>query len=542
MNPSLPRRFVPSILGLAVCAALTAAPARAADDTDAQVRILKQQVEQLMRQVEQLQRQQEADRTRPPAAPPAEQASAAGQPSPAAPAPSTYRDVAKGIVQGIEFYGNLDLSVDTTTKGISGFIANNGTDTPVGRVGWLPAISTNLSWLGVRGKHAIGAPERDLALVWQLETQLDISATAGTVNTNSNNDSIVKGALTSRDSFLGLAGQGWGSVKVGKGDAPYKRSTARLNPFSGTVGDYSAIMGNTGGDNRVEFGTRFDHAIWYESPRFGGFSFAALYAPGQNRSYDNSIQAIGESSCAGGNVPGSGALPYGCNDGAFGNAYSVSGTYQAGPLYLTAAYEMHKDVNRTSDADGTVVTVGGVDYAFDQNVGIANEHAWKVGAEFTLPTHTTLGATYEDIRRVLPYHYFDERSRKAYWLLLSQGIGPGDIVHVGWGHADRSPGGAGEHNIETAPNQDNASNMYSFMYRHSFDKQTAWYVVYATQVNHSAAHYDLGAGGRANTTDCHDASQIGAINAADGSYSAGGPFCYTGGKLQALSVGLNFRF
>jgi len=25
-------------------------------------------------------------------------------------------------------------------------------------------------------------------------------------------------------------------------------------------------MGNTGGDNRVEFGTRLDHSVWYESP------------------------------------------------------------------------------------------------------------------------------------------------------------------------------------------------------------------------------------------------------------------------------------
>jgi len=61
---------------------------------------------------------------------------------------------------------------------------------------------------------------------------------------------------------------------------------------------------------------------------------------------DNSIQPAGESSCSGGNVPGSGALPYGCNDGAFGTVVGVSGSYEAGPIYLTAAYELHKDVNR----------------------------------------------------------------------------------------------------------------------------------------------------------------------------------------------------
>ncbi len=52
-------------------------------------------------------------------------------------------------------------------------------------------------------------------------------ATAGTVNTNSNNDSIVKGALTSRNSFLGVSGDEFGAIKLGKTDAPMKTSTAR---------------------------------------------------------------------------------------------------------------------------------------------------------------------------------------------------------------------------------------------------------------------------------------------------------------------------
>src|SRR5579859_4190167 len=114
-----------------------------------------------------------------------------------------------------------------------------------------------------------------------------------------------------------------------------KLSTARLNPFVGTIADYAAVIGNTGGDNRTEFGTRLDHAIWYESPNWSGFSLMALVSPGQNRSDDNSIQAAGESSCTGGNVPGSGALPYGCNDGSFGTAVGVSAAFETGPIYLT---------------------------------------------------------------------------------------------------------------------------------------------------------------------------------------------------------------
>ena len=61
-------------------------------------------------------------------------------------------------------------------------------------------------------------------VVYQLETQVDISATSGTVYTNSNNDNVVKGGLTSRNSFLGVATP-IGTFRIGKTDAPYKNST-----------------------------------------------------------------------------------------------------------------------------------------------------------------------------------------------------------------------------------------------------------------------------------------------------------------------------
>src|SRR5579862_2884465 len=164
----------------------------------------------------------------------------------------------------VSIYGNLDISVDDTTKGIGGKTAANPPTSPVGNTGWMPAISTNLSYVGVRGFQTLG--DWQTRFVNQLETQIDVSASSGTTNTNSNTSDQVKGGLTSRNSFIGLASPEWGAAKIGKTDAPYKTSTARMNPFSGMLGDYSVIMGNTGGDNRVEFGTRVDHALWYESP------------------------------------------------------------------------------------------------------------------------------------------------------------------------------------------------------------------------------------------------------------------------------------
>ena len=106
-------------------------------------------------------------------------------------------------------------------------------------------------------------------------------------------------------------------------------------------------MGNTGGDNRVEFGYRAPHAIWYNSPIWSGLAAErSCTSPGQNRSSSGdptseptTTSRRAKRDCAGGNIPGSGALPPSCNDGSFGNLYSVSGTFTYGPLYVAAAYE-----------------------------------------------------------------------------------------------------------------------------------------------------------------------------------------------------------
>src|SRR5664280_2352003 len=245
----------------------------------------------------------------------------------------------------ITAYGQFDVSLDAATKNAkSGPVAPGG-DSPVGNFGWMPDISTNISYLGVRGFQRI--PGQSFNFVYQFEAGIDISAAAGNKEDNSKLSNQVNGALFSRNSFIGVSSHDYGAIKVGKTDAPYKNSTAAFNPFSGMWGDYAVIMGNSGGDNRVEFGTRITHAIWYESPKFGGgFQFNVMFAPGQNRANDSSNLASGESDCAGGNDPTSGGLTtVSCSDGAFSNAVSTNLSYTNGPLYITGAYEFHQNVN-----------------------------------------------------------------------------------------------------------------------------------------------------------------------------------------------------
>ena len=444
----------------------------------------------------------------------------------------------------VTLYGQLGIAIDTTTKGLDSSYAIGGS--PVGNMGWMPAISTTISYVGVRGRHPFGPDPSTPEFIWQLEADITIGASAGLGESNSNNSNVVKGALTTRDSFLGFAGRDWGAIKVGKELPPYDKSTSRFNPFSGMIGDYHIIMGNTGGDNRVEFGTRLDHSVWYESPNWSGVSFSALYSPGQNRSYDSSNLSAGESDCAGGNAPGSGALPPACNDGAFSNAFSLALTYQWQDLYLVAAYEQHDKVNRTSDTIGFPTTPP-QDTQGDPN-DVATENAWKIGAQYVFPTKTTVGFIYEKFRRDVPAYleYQNERQRSGTWFMVSQAFTEKDVVSFGWAHAGATPGDPGQHNTTFGANPPNEANMYTLAWQHFLDRDTSVYFNWALTDNQSAAHYDLGAGGRAVTTDCHDATQLAAFdptaNGGAGGVTGAGPHCFAGGRLQGVSVGVNYKF
>jgi len=442
-------------------------------------------------------------------------------------------------------YGNMDVSFDDTSKNIRNLDLGGNTP-PVGNFGWMPAISTNLSYVGVRGFQRVS--DYPFNFVYQLEVGFDISATPGLKQTNSNLSDTVNGALFNRNTYIGLSSSEWGAIKIGKTDAPYKNSTAAFNPFSGQIGDYSVIMGNTGGDNRVEFGTRLDHAIWYESPTVGGFQFNALFAPGQNRDNASGNIPAGGSDCTGGNDPTSGGnLPIACNDGAFSNAVSANLSYTNGPFYATVAYEWHQNVNRQSD----ISSIYGfpLPNAYSQNLfneDVANEDAAKVAVMYQFATKTTVGAIFESMHRYVPadLQFQNERQRYGTWLVVSQQLTDADSVHFGWAHAFAAPGDPGQHNTGTlttvdgagvyAPN-DNQADMVTASYKHKFSPNLTWYTAVAATFNGPSAHYDLGAGGRGVTTDCHDA-----FDATGGAFST--PHCYAGTTLAGVSTGIQWKF
>ena len=523
-------------------------------DLKAQVQALKQQSAALARQIQAL--EQKMDKV----------SATAQQPTATAPASSHFVQAADGThgfferkpgdrvsfyVPGGELttYGNIDVSVDAVTKGLAGKLGPDG-NPPVGNMGWMPDVSTNLSYIGVRGFQSLKG--LGLNFIYQFETQIDIAAMSGTAETNSNQSNVVKGGLTSRNSYVGIANPYWGSLMVGKTDAPYKNSTAKMNPFFAMIGDYQVIMANTGGDNRVEFGTRLDHSIRYQSPDWGGFVIDALVSPGQNRANNSDNIAAGESDCTGGNIPGSGGIaPLTCSDGSFGLATSASVSYSKKALYITGAYERHAKVNRSSDITGLYASANAYSVMLEGQ-DVADEDAGKVGLLYTLPTKTSIGGIFETLHRYVPQdlEFQNERQRLGTWFVASQKLRHNYSAHVGWAHAFRTPGDPGQHNdsnvvppggdpatdATAGAHVDNTANMFTVALKNQLSKNLTAYVDWAFTANGPAAHYDLGAGGRSVTTDCHDAF------AAAGGLVGSNPHCWTGGQIMGVSAGMDLKF
>jgi predicted porin len=391
----------------------------------------------------------------------------------------------------VGLYGFLDLSFDR---------ANNGIQS-------INQISSNESFLGVAGGIDLGSSR--WRAIYQIETMAEISATPG-----------VASSIGSRNSFAGFDTP-YGRIAFGKDDTPYKRSTALMDPFAGSVGDYNTVMGNSAGEGRAEFDYRMSHAVFYDSPTIYGFTLNALYSPGQkfddltkNNATNNAFPQ-GELVCSGAQQPSlNGATPNVqgtqtlCNDGAFKDAYSVSLNYANGPWYFTGAYELHKDVNRQSDFDGV----------------IADEAAAKVGASYHFAFNNQLSFIYEQLWRygptVLPQ--YNERQRNGFYVSDVQDLGYGFDLMGAYTHAGQTPGSP------KFPGLNDEVDMFTAGLKYHVNEHANIYLIGAHLTQGAGAHYALGAGEGHGTYILSPRTQT------------GGPM--PGQTLSAVSTGIQVGF
>jgi predicted porin len=295
----------------------------------------------------------------------------------------------------------------------------------------------NNSALGVKGSEDLGG---GLKAVWQIETNVSVDG-----DNNATAGSGVGALNGTRNTFVGLAG-GFGTVIAGVHDTPYKMSTGKLDSFVATIGDYNTIMGAATGSNASStFDLRTGNTVAYLSPSFGGFDVKAAYV----MSADDDFGTAGIDNSS---------------------AWSLSGTYANGPLFLTAAYEKHNLDGGVSATSGGVVLLGNATTASN------DRDAWKVGAGYKFG-NLGLGAIFERV------DVGGTNGDHDNWFVTADYTIGAFKLKAAYSQADETNSGA-----------NNGADMWAVGADYSLSKRTTVQLTYASLDNDASANYILGQG------------------------------------------------
>ena len=332
----------------------------------------------------------------------------------------------------VTIYGLMDASVDVTKNGDSSGAEGIRTT----------KISSNASRIGFKGSEDLGD---GLKAVFQIES--GISA-----------DNDATGAWNNRNTYVGLAG-GWGSVKLGNIDTPYKTSTRGFDLFADHLADNRNLMGR----GAVAFDQRASSTVRFDSADYNGFSFAAAHVAGAE------------------NATTSGQKK--------GNAWSLSGTYTNGPWTGTLAHERH------NIGDPFTGTLGGGGAPILANVD-KQEHASKLGVGYKADAFR-VGFAYEHTNDDFDFP-FAHRAHNA-WTL-------GGGYTFGNNEAKLAYTKAGT----ISGTSDTGAKQWAIGVDHILSKRTLVYAEYVKLSNDDAAAYGLSGSGFFTTSGSVAANGAGA--------------------------------
>ena len=133
-------------------------------------------------------------------------------------------------------------------------------------------MQVNNTYIGFRGQRDLG---RGLKAIGQLEQSISLDEGTTTANTTTG----IAPSFGNRDSFVGLE-TGWGTVRLGNMDTPFKRygdTLGFLGVGSGNFVSPNNVIrrsGSGGSSSASSFNLRRANAIDFASPTFGGLQVA----------------------------------------------------------------------------------------------------------------------------------------------------------------------------------------------------------------------------------------------------------------------------
>ena len=181
--------------------------------------------------------------------------------------------------QQLGMYGRLYPEVvltrmsGATAAGSTGLSTLSGAPTGDGFDDVVKMDASN-SRLGLRGEEPLGG---GLRAVFQIEQRIEVD----TGNAPGN-------GIASRDTFVGLAGNDFGLVKLGNFDTVYKTlgdTLSFLGVSSGNFVSNSGVLAKQGfgASSAGSFHLRRANSTWYETPQWRGLQWLVQYSPDEVR-------------------------------------------------------------------------------------------------------------------------------------------------------------------------------------------------------------------------------------------------------------------
>ncbi|MBI5660494.1 MAG: porin [Nitrosomonadales bacterium] len=368
-------------------------------------------------------------------------------------APAAMADTAN-----VNVYGVMNMSFDGTSTGN----AAGGTSYSQTKV------SSAQSRIGFKGAEDLGG---GTSALFQIEQGLNGDASAGTT-------------MGTRNTFVGLKGDSWGTVLLGVNDTPYKSSTRGMDLFFDTIADNRTLMGGiTGVTSAIAFDGRSSNSVTYNSPDLSGFKVGVQYVAGAETATTAASAATK------------------------GNMWSLAGSYAAGPITAALAYETH---DMGSPGSGALAGAA----AAPSITGVANkkERAYKLAGGYALDQFA-VNVVYEKTSDGFGAGGVDLFDHRTWYLAGKYNVTGSDAVKVAYtnmGHVG-------------SVNNSGAKQM-SIGYDHSMSKRTTVYALYTKLTNDSAANYSLANG------------------VSTGGSAAGGAGAGLDADPSAFSVGLRHAF
>src|SRR5438093_7502104 len=198
-------------------------------------------------------------------------------------APGAYAQIKSPAGTDWEFYGKFypeethshgDGATAPSTTGLSTLTGTLGGNAIIPR--WEMQISN--SFIGFRGSKNVS---RGMKAIWQLEQTVPLDEGVVTANTAG-----FISTFGNRNSFAGLANDGWGTVRLGNMDTPYKEYgniLGFLGVNSGNFVSQSNVLQKVGfGTNSASsFNLRRPNALDFTSPTIlGGLQTKVQYSIG----------------------------------------------------------------------------------------------------------------------------------------------------------------------------------------------------------------------------------------------------------------------